>query len=161
MFLLWLITCVGDCLNFSNWWVSLVFTVFLEFIKELLFWNSHQTLWKAWAALDLQVCPYLWASHAINAQQTSVQLSRIIWLYTKRAPLLVCVIASQHAPAPSMALQAWLDCLPSSLWTRLKGKVITYSCMQSHLCKNYPLFIVFCGPYCLRRCTSQKYSSII
>lgn len=136
MFLLWLITCVVDCLNFPNWRVSFVFTISLEFIKELLFWNSHQTPWKAWAVLDLQVCPYLRASHAINAQQTSVQLSWIIWLYTKRAASLVCVTASQHVPAPSIALHSWLDCLPSSLWTHLQAKVITYCCMQSQFCKK-------------------------
>lgn len=78
MFLLWLITCVVGRLNFSYWWVSLVFTNFLEFIKELLFRNSYQTPWKAWAVLDLQVCPYLWASHAINAHQCIALQSPII-----------------------------------------------------------------------------------
>ena len=101
----------GGLSNFSNWWVSSVFTICLEFIKELLFWNSHQTLWKTWAVLDLNVCPiykHHMPSMPIDAQQTSVQLSWIIWLYTKSAPLLVCVTASQNLPDPSIALHAWL-----------------------------------------------------
>lgn len=78
--------------------------------------------------LGLQVCPYLRASHAINAQQSSVQLSWIIWLYTKRIPFAgLC-----HS------FQTWTSTLYSpvllvglsSFWTHLQAKLVTYFCMQ-------------------------------